>query len=72
LGEPVGGPWVMRAQIDHLIEAGRLPHVTLQIMSFANGPHPAMRAGAFHLFRFRVPEPPGIVYLSGLVGAVCL
>jgi hypothetical protein len=46
--------------------------VTLQIMPFRNGPHPAMRAGAFHLFRFRAPELPDIVYLSGLVGAVYL
>ncbi|MEH0417606.1 helix-turn-helix domain-containing protein [Streptomyces sp. B21-083] len=69
---PVGGPEVMRAQIDHLIEMNALPHVTLQIMPFGNGPHPAMRAGAFHLFRFRAPELPDIVYLSGLVGAVYL
>jgi transcriptional regulator with XRE-family HTH domain len=69
---PVGGPEVMRAQIDHLIAVNRLPHVTLQIMPFRNGPHPAMRAGAFHLFRFRAPELPDIVYLSGLVGAVYL
>ncbi|MEU3794922.1 helix-turn-helix domain-containing protein [Streptomyces fructofermentans] len=69
---PVGGPEVMRAQIDHLAEVNSLPHVTLQIMPFANGPHPAMRAGAFHLFRFRAPELPDIVYLSGLVGAVYL
>jgi hypothetical protein len=69
---PVGGPEVMRAQIDHLIAVNDLPHVTLQIMPFRNGPHPAMRAGAFHLFRFRARELPDIVYLSGLVGAVYL
>ncbi|MEU6549332.1 helix-turn-helix transcriptional regulator [Streptomyces sp. NPDC046915] len=69
---PVGGAGVMRAQIDHLIEVNRLPQVTLQIMPFANGPHPAMRAGAYHLFRFRAPELPDIVYLNGLVGAVYL
>ncbi|MGC9497491.1 helix-turn-helix domain-containing protein [Streptomyces sp. WG7] len=69
---PVGGSEVMRQQVDHLIEVDRLPHVTLQIMPFASGPHPAMRAGAFHLFRFRAPELPDIVYLSGLVGAVYL
>ncbi|MCX4237154.1 helix-turn-helix domain-containing protein [Streptomyces sp. NPDC020707] len=69
---PVGGPEVMRAQIDRLIEVNSLPHVTLQVMPFANGPHPAMRAGAFHLFRFRARELPDIVYLSGLVGAVYL
>ncbi|WP_427924039.1 helix-turn-helix domain-containing protein [Streptomyces sp. cg40] len=69
---PVGGSAVMRAQVDHLIEVNRLPHVTLQIMPFANGPHPAMRAGAFHLFRFRAAELPDVVYLNGLVGAVYL
>lgn len=69
---PVGGPAVMRAQIDLLIEDNTLPQVTLQIMPFSNGPHPARRAGAFHLFRFRARELPDIVYLSGLVGAVYL
>ncbi|MFE4664869.1 helix-turn-helix domain-containing protein [Streptomyces sp. NPDC056716] len=69
---PVGGAGVMRAQIDHLIEMNRLPHVTVQIMRFTQGPHPAMRAGAYHIFRFRARELPDIVYLSGLVGAVYL
>ncbi|MFC8366754.1 MULTISPECIES: helix-turn-helix transcriptional regulator [unclassified Streptomyces] len=69
---PVGGPDVMRAQIGHLIELHRLPQVTLQIMPFAGGPHPAMRAGSFQLFRFRARELPDVVYLNGLVGAVYL
>jgi transcriptional regulator with XRE-family HTH domain len=69
---PVGGAGVMRSQIDHLLQVNELPHVTLQIMPFRNGPHPAMRAGAFHVFRFRASELPDIVYLSGLVGAVYL
>ncbi|WP_155059804.1 helix-turn-helix domain-containing protein [Streptomyces blattellae] len=69
---PVGGTGVMRAQVDRLIEVNRLPHVTVQIMPFMNGPHPAMRAGAYHLFRFRARELPDIVYLNGLVGAVYL
>ncbi|MEU0839013.1 helix-turn-helix transcriptional regulator [Streptomyces sp. NPDC005962] len=69
---PVGGAAVMRAQIDHLIALNALPHVTLQIMPFSNGPHPAMPAGAFHVFRFRAAELPDIVYLDGLIGAVYL
>jgi transcriptional regulator with XRE-family HTH domain len=69
---PVGGAEVMRAQIDHLIAVSALPQVTLQIMPFRNGPHPAMRAGAFHLFRFKARELPDIVYLNGMVGAVYL
>ncbi|GGZ26510.1 helix-turn-helix domain-containing protein [Streptomyces poonensis] len=69
---PVGGSEVMRAQVDHLIEVSRLPHVTVQVMPFGNGPHPALRSGAFHLFRFRAPELPDIVYRGGLTGAVYL
>jgi transcriptional regulator with XRE-family HTH domain len=69
---PVGGPEVMRAQLGHLIEVNRLPHVTVQLMPFTNGPHPAMRAGAYQLFRFRARELPDVVYLDGLVGAVYL
>ncbi|WP_030861618.1 helix-turn-helix domain-containing protein [Streptomyces sp. NRRL S-37] len=72
LRRPVGGPEVMRAQIGHLIELHRLPQVTLQIMPFAGGPHPAMRAGSFQLFRFRARELPDVVYLDGLIGAVYL
>ncbi|MDT0468328.1 helix-turn-helix domain-containing protein [Streptomyces gibsoniae] len=69
---PVGGADVMRGQIDRLSAMNALPHVTVQIMPFGNGPHPALRSGAFHLFRFRAPELPDVVYLSGLVGAVYL
>ncbi|UED88082.1 helix-turn-helix domain-containing protein [Streptomyces profundus] len=69
---PVGGREVMARQIDHLREMTALPQVTLQIMRFARGPHPAMPAGAFHLFRFRAPELPDVVYLSSLIGAVYL
>ncbi|GAA2247055.1 transcriptional regulator [Streptomyces ruber] len=72
LRRPIGGPAVMRAQVDHLIEVGRLPYVTVQIMPFGNGPHPALRSGAFHLFRFRAPELPDVVYLGGLAGAAYL
>ncbi|MEU1806983.1 helix-turn-helix transcriptional regulator [Streptomyces sp. NPDC019937] len=72
LRRPVGGAAVMRAQIDRLIAVNALPHVTLQIMPFSNGPHPAMPAGAFHVFRFRAAELPDIVYLGGLIGAVYL
>ncbi len=66
---PVGGPEVMRAQIDHLLEIGELRHVRVQLMPFASGPHPATRAGAFQLFRFDAPELPDVVYLGGLVGS---
>lgn len=72
LRRPIGGPEVMRAQVDRLIEACSQPNVRLQVMPFASGPHPAMY-GPFHVFRFQEqPELPDIVYIESLVGAVYL
>jgi transcriptional regulator with XRE-family HTH domain len=71
LRRPVGGPEVMRAQIDKLLDATKLPNVTLQIAPFANGPHPGTY-GPFVLFRFAVPELPDMVYSEYLTGAVYL
>ena len=71
LRRPVGGSEVMRAQIDKLLEATKLPHVTLQVAPFANGPHPGTY-GPFVLFRFAVPELPDMVYSEYLTGAIYL
>ncbi|MET8284785.1 helix-turn-helix transcriptional regulator [Streptomyces sp. NPDC048448] len=67
----VGGPEVMRAQVDKLIEATKLPNVTLQVVPFSTGPHPGTY-GPFVLFRFAMPELPDMVYSEYLTGAVYL
>ncbi|MFE9683731.1 helix-turn-helix domain-containing protein [Streptomyces sp. NPDC006285] len=71
LRRPVGGPAVMREQIDRLLEAAALPNVTLQIAPFSSGPH-AGTYGPFVLFRFAMPELPDMVYSEYLTGAVYL
>jgi transcriptional regulator with XRE-family HTH domain len=71
LRRPIGGPAVMREQVDRLIEATSMPNVRLQIMPFAAGPHPAMY-GPFHIFRFPIQELPDIAYTESLVGGVYL
>ncbi|WP_221360826.1 helix-turn-helix domain-containing protein [Streptomyces beigongshangae] len=71
LRRPVCGPEVMRGQIDRLIEATRLPNVTLQVAPFSSGPH-AGTYGPFVLFRFAMPELPDMVYSEYLTGAVYL
>ncbi|MGW1544398.1 helix-turn-helix domain-containing protein [Streptomyces sp. NPDC002309] len=71
LRRTVGGPDVMRAQIERLLDAARLPNVTLQVAPFATGPHPGTY-GPFVLFRFAVPELPDMVYSEYLTGAVYL
>lgn len=71
LRRPVGGPEVMRAQIDRLLDAAQMPNVTLQVAPFAGGPHPGTY-GPFVLFRFGMPELPDMVYSEYLTGAVYL
>ncbi|WP_030683164.1 helix-turn-helix domain-containing protein [Streptomyces sp. NRRL B-1347] len=71
LRRPVGGPEVMRAQIDRLLEATEMPRVTLQVAPFAAGPHPGT-FGPFVLFRFAMAELPDMVYSEYLTGAVYL
>ncbi|MEU3250426.1 helix-turn-helix transcriptional regulator [Streptomyces sp. NPDC006997] len=71
LRRQVGGPDVMRAQIDKLLDVAELPNVTLQVIPFSSGPHPGTY-GPFVLFRFAMPELPDMVYSEYLTGAVYL
>ena len=71
LRRPVGGPEVMREQFDHLIECSRLHNVTLQILPYGAGAHPAM-VGAFSILRFAEVDIPDVVYLEHLTGAMYL
>jgi DNA-binding XRE family transcriptional regulator len=71
LRRPVGGREVMRGQLERLLEATKLPNVTLQILSFDSGAHPAM-VGSFSVLRFPDEELPDIVYLEHLTSALYL
>ncbi|AXG81327.1 helix-turn-helix domain-containing protein [Streptomyces paludis] len=72
LRRPVGDdPDIMRGQIDRLLEAAELPHVTLQIAEFSSGHHPGTY-GPFVIFRFAVPELPDMIFSEYLTGAVYL
>jgi transcriptional regulator with XRE-family HTH domain len=71
LRRPVGGPEVMRGQLERLVEATKLPNITLQILPFNSGAHAAM-AGAFSVLRFPDRELPDVVYLEHLTSALYL
>jgi DNA-binding XRE family transcriptional regulator len=71
LRRPVGGPEVMRAQLERLLEASKLPNVTLQVLGFGAGAHPAM-GSSFSILRFPEQELPDLVYLEHLTNAVYL
>ena len=71
LRRPVGGTPVMRAQLNHLVEASRLPNVTLQVIPFVRGGH-AGASGSFTVLRFEEHYLPDVVYIEQLTGAVYL
>jgi hypothetical protein len=71
LRRPVGGPDVMRAQLSHLIQAAGRPNVTIQVIPFAAGWHPALY-GMFNIFRFAGIDLPDVVYSEGLTSACYL
>jgi transcriptional regulator with XRE-family HTH domain len=71
LRRPVGGREVMRTQLERLVEATKLPNVTLQVLPFGVGAHPAM-GGAFSILRFHDQELPDVVYVEHLTNALYL
>jgi hypothetical protein len=71
LRRPVGDAKVMRAQLERLSEAAALPNVTLQVLPFGAGAHPAM-SGAFSILRFADQDLPDLVYVEHLSGALYL
>lgn len=71
LRRTIGGHKVMRAQLEHLIRAAGQPQVTIQVIPFAAGWHPALY-GMFNIFRFPAAQLPDIVYTEALTGAYYL
>jgi hypothetical protein len=67
----IGGPGVMEAQLDQLIELAAHPAVTLHVVPLSAGYH-AAAAGAFSILRFAAPELPDVVYLEQLTSALYL
>lgn len=67
----VGSGSVMQEQLERLIEASRLPNLTLQVIPFNSGAHAAMD-GSFKLFSFPEPTDPQVVYIEYETGALYL
>lgn len=65
----VGGPGVMRTQIEHLIGLGGMPDVYLQVLPFASGAYPSMDL-PFLILSFPDRADPDVVcigYSSGIL-----
>jgi transcriptional regulator with XRE-family HTH domain len=69
LRRPLGGPHVMREQLDHLTVMAQRPHVTVQLLPFASGGHPAL-GGSVTMLRLPGGQLPDMVYLEQLTSAI--
>jgi transcriptional regulator with XRE-family HTH domain len=67
----VGGPPVMVEQLNGLIDAGRQPHITLQVIPFDIGAHPGM-TGPFVMMDFPDKADPELVYTESMGGDLFL
>jgi transcriptional regulator with XRE-family HTH domain len=64
----VGGPRVMGAQLKRIVEVVELPNVTVQIIPYSAGAHPALNS-TFNILEFASPVPD-VVYSEGLAGFI--
>jgi Domain of unknown function (DUF5753)/Helix-turn-helix domain len=71
LRRPVGGPSVMRGQLNRLIEVAQLRQVTIQVVPFSKGGH-AAAGGSFTVLRFSASDVPDVVYIEQLTSALYL
>jgi hypothetical protein len=66
----LGGPRVLRGQLDHLLEMTTLPNISLQVVPYQTSGYGA--EGPFTLLRFGETELSDIVYVEHLAGALYL
>jgi transcriptional regulator with XRE-family HTH domain len=63
----MGPPDLMTRQLDHLCAASQWPNVTLQVVEFGSGLHPAL-SGPFAIIEFPERFDPDVVYSEGVGG----
>ena len=71
LRRQVGGPAVMAGQLAHIDQMAGQANVTVQVLPFTAGAHPAM-LGSFTLMQFPDPADKDVVYLEAETGALYL
>jgi transcriptional regulator with XRE-family HTH domain len=73
LHQVVGSTEVMRAQLARLAElTGTSPQITLQVLPFVSGAHPAGATGPLSILRFANAPSLGVVHLAGPCGGIFL
>lgn len=65
LRRQVGGAQVMREQLLHLVQLTNRPNITMHVVPFATGSHPAMQ-GAFAILQFPDASASSTVFLENM------
>lgn len=63
----IGGPGVMRTQLDHLVAMGQLPNVDVQAVPFGVGAYGAL-SGPVTILGFMEPDEADSAYVESLTG----
>jgi transcriptional regulator with XRE-family HTH domain len=71
LRRPVGGPDLMRAQLEYLLEVSERPGLTLQVTPFPSGAS-YLVPGSFSMLSFAPDDLPDVVYVEQLTSAMYL
>jgi transcriptional regulator with XRE-family HTH domain len=71
LRRPVGGPGLMRGQLEYLLDISDRPGLTLQVTPYPTGGS-YLVPGSFSIMRFATPDLPDVVYVEQLTSAMCL
>ncbi|WP_055478225.1 helix-turn-helix domain-containing protein [Sphaerimonospora mesophila] len=66
---PIGGPRVMRDQLDALLNSARRPNVTIRVLPYDVGAHAGLE-GAFTILSFAEEADPDVAYVEGTAGDV--
>jgi hypothetical protein len=67
LHRKIGGPAVLAEQLDYLVSVTGQPNVSIRVLPYSVGVHPALH-GPFHLLDFPIERDPGVVYLEDRIG----
>lgn len=71
LSRAVAAPDVMRAQLEHVIDAGKAPHVTIQVLRLGCQQRP-LPSGSFGILSFAEPDDTDVACSTGIRGQVLL
>ncbi|HEY3951935.1 MAG TPA: helix-turn-helix transcriptional regulator [Streptosporangiaceae bacterium] len=71
LHRTVGGPGLMRLQLEHLVDVASRPNVAVQVIPYSAGAHPGM-GKPFVILSFPERADPDVIYLEDLTSTLYL